>query len=222
MDCLAYTKLMSLKLDGALDAESDRVVDEHIATCASCAALWDAMLEADVLMWKWVREPLPVPNNFGTKVMLKLAAQADVERAPSYVWTPQTANVTRPLGDLPAYIPGPLTTQMQGWQRGASRYVRVAAIVGLSMAVALGLLMSLLVTGVLQFDGPLAGLTTTLRTYLSASDTWVRSLFMGMGAAVYAVAGIVMLLLALAGWQLVVQYQRGAAQARGNTGYLVS
>ena len=220
MECSPVSKLMSLKLDGALNEEENKVVEAHVAGCPACAALWDAMLDADVLMWKWVQEPLPLPDNFGSKVMLKIAAQEGVSRAPSYTWTPETANVTRPLTGLLPLIPGPLTSQMHGWQHTASRYVRGVTIGILSVAAALGVLLALLVTGVIQFGGPLAGLTATLRTYFAAIDTWVRSLFMGLGVGVYAAVGLVMLLLALVGWQLVAQYQRSATDTRGNTGYL--
>src|SRR5687767_5409044 len=201
--CSPVSKLMSLKLDGALNEEEDKLVEAHVKDCPACATLWAAMLDADVLMWKWVQEPLPLPDNFGSKVMLKIAAQEGVIRAPSYTWTPQTANVTKPLtGPVPP-IGGPLTAQMHGWQHTASRYVRVASIVVLSLAAAVGLALALLMTGVIQFDGPLAGLTATLRTYAAAIDTWVRSMFIGLGVGVYAAVGLVMLLLGLVGWQLV-------------------
>jgi hypothetical protein len=221
MDCSPhYSKLMSLKLDGALNEEDNKIVEEHVAGCPACAALWDAMLDADVLIWKWVHEPLPLPDNFGSKVMVKIAAQEDVSRAPSYTWTPQTSNVTRPLTEALPSLPGPLTSQMHGWHHQAARYVRVAAIAVVSVAASLGLALALLVSGVIRFEGPLAGLSATLRSYMAAIDTWVRSLFMGMGVGVYAAVGLVMLLLALIGWQLIAQYQRSVSDVRGNTGYL--
>ena len=81
-------------------------------------------------------------------------------------------------------------------------------------------MLALLVSGVIRFEGPLAGLSATLRSFMAAIDTWVRSLFMGMGVGVYAAVGLVMLLLALIGWQLIAQYQRSVTDVRGNTGYL--
>jgi anti-sigma factor RsiW len=216
MDCSRYSNLMSQKLDGELSELEAEHFETHVAGCTACTALWAAMMEADVLVWKWVSEPLPMPDNFGAKVMQKIAAQADAQRAPSFEWTPAAANVTRPLTEVPS-IPGPLTARIQNWQSRANRYVRGVAIAAFSVAAAFGLTLTLLLTGVIQLEGPLAA---TVRSYLNAIDTWARSLFVGFGAGVYAAVGLVMLLLALVGWQLVAQYQRSAQEPRGNTGML--
>ena len=211
-----YEELVSLKLDGRLDDENQKSLDDYMAHHKS--PLLAAMIEADDLLWKWVQEPVPVPDNFHEKVMARIGEQPSllaVAGAPTggLVKVPQA---TRPLVGP---IPGPLTMQLQEWQRRAFGMTRGLAIAAITLGSSVGLLMVLLMTGVLPAEGPLSGAVTTLRTYFAAAETWARSLFIGVDISVLASAGLVFGILALTGWQLVAQYQRTAREGR-QTGYL--
>lgn len=223
-----YAEWMSLKLDGLLDAEEERHLCSHLEKCPVCAPFWDAMKGADALLWASANEPAPVPANFQMKVMLKVAAMPLPNPTVTLVATtgplavPQLAHgvlpyLTRPLtGDLSALLPD----FAQEWQRKVAVYVRGAAAFGFTLVVAAGLLLTLIMTGSLEAEGSLAPLVDTVRTFLQAADTWARSLFVGVGTEPFVVAGVVLALLALIGWQVVAGYQRTAAEGRGKTGAL--
>ncbi|HKP51930.1 MAG TPA: zf-HC2 domain-containing protein [Chloroflexia bacterium] len=227
-NCKKYDNLMSLKLDGLLDAEKERVLDSHIARCPQCAPMWEAMVEAEKMLWSWVSEPLPVPANFHVKVMERVATSAvtHVQVAPVYggIAVPQP---TRPLPILPTTGPltggltGPLTMRLAEWQGRIAPYVRWVAAGVLALTSMAGLVMALVVSGVLTFEGEMAGVAGAFRTFFQAADTWVRSLFVGIGPGMFVVAGIILGLLMLAGWQVASAYQRSVIeQRRGSTGYL--
>ncbi|MBF6614800.1 MAG: zf-HC2 domain-containing protein [Chloroflexi bacterium] len=219
---------MSLKLDGLLDAEDERHLDAHITRCHDCAQLWAAMQEADSLLWTSAREAVPLPVNFQANVMSLVAAtpvlrpqmEALPEATPA-VALPEGASVipslTRWLDEeAPAYH---LDT-LQEWHARIASYVRGMAVVGLSVAAAVGLLLAFVLSDVIQVSGPMSDLVKMLRTFFQATQTWVASLFEGFGPATVTVVGLVLGLLALAGWQLVSNYHRAASEQRANTGYL--
>lgn len=229
-ECAKYDNLMSLKLDGMLDAEKDRAFEGHVVDCPHCAPLWEAMLDADDMLRGWVSEPLPVPASFHVKVMAQVAVSpiTHQELVPAFaVAVPQVANgvqqPTRPLsmtGPLHG-LTGPLTMRLVELQGRVAPYVRWIAAGVLAFASMVGLLMALIVSGALTFDGQMAGVTSAFRNFFQATDTWVRSLFVGIGPGLFVVAGLVLGLLALAGWQVFAAYQRSVTeQRRGNTGYL--
>lgn len=231
-ECAKYDNLMSLKLDGLLDAEKERAFEGHVVGCPHCAPLWGALLDADEILRGWVAEAVPVPANFQVKVMAQVAAlplsRTQAQAAPAYVPAlaggVQVQQPTRPLsvtGPLPGGLTGPLTMRLAEWQGRAAPYVRWVAAGVLALASMVGLLMALVVSGALTFEGQFAGVASAFRTFFQAADTWVRSLFVGVGPGVFVVAGIILGLLALAGWQVVSSYQRSVMeQPRGNTGYL--
>lgn len=223
-------ELMSLKLDGLLDAEDERHLDAHITGCPDCARLWRAMHEADSLLWTSAREAIPLPTNFQAKVM-SLVAATPVSR-PQLEMLPEAAPaVAMPEGTSVSVIPS-LTRwldeeapayhldTLQEWHARIASYMRGMAAVGLSVAAAVGLLLALVLSEIIQVSGPMSDLVKMLRTFFQATQTWVASLFEGFGPATVTVAGLVLGLLALAGWQLVSSYHRTAAEQRGNTGYL--
>jgi anti-sigma factor RsiW len=227
-ECAKYDNLMSLKLDGRLDAEKERAFEGHVVGCPHCAPLWEAMLEADDMLRGWICEPLPVPANFHVKVMARVGAspalspQLAPALAPAFIQPiPQP---TRPLsltGPLPGSFTGPLTMRLAELQSRIVPYVRWAAAIGLALAATVGLVMALVVSGVLTFDGQMAGVADGFRTFFQTADTWVRSLFVGIGPGLFVVAGLVLGLLALAGWQVVSAYQRSVFEQRHRTtGYL--
>jgi len=229
-ECAKYDNLMSLKLDGLLDAEKDRAFEGHVIDCPHCAPLWEAMLDADDMLRGWVSEPLPVPANFHVKVMAQVAVSPVVRQELAPAFAPVMAQVphavqqpTRPLsmtGPLRG-LTGPLTMRLVELQGRVAPYVRWVAAGVLAFASMVGLLMALVVSGVVTFDGQLAGVTTAFRNFFQATDTWVRSLFVGIGPGLFVVAGLVLGLLALAGWQVISAYQRSVMeQRRGTTGYL--
>jgi anti-sigma factor RsiW len=227
-DCKKYDNLMSLKLDGLLDAEKERVFNNHIAYCPQCAPMWEAMVETDKMLWGWMSEPHPVPANFHIKVMTRVATSpiTHMQVAPVYagIAVPQP---TRPLpilpntGPLTGGLTGPLTMRLTELQGRIAPYVRWIAAGVLAVASMAGLVMALVVSGVLTFEGEMAGVAGAFRTFFQAADTWVRSLFVGIGPGMFVVAGIILGLLVLAGWQVASAYQRSVMeQRRGTTGYL--
>lgn len=222
--CKRYDNLMSLKLDGALDAEKEHLFENHVANCARCAPLWKAMVEADALIWGWVAEPLPVPSGFHVKVMAQVATSpmARPQMAPAYV--PGVSQPTRPLsmtGPLGGSLTGPLTMRLIEWQGRVAPYLRWVATAALALTGLVGIVLALVVSGALTFEGDLAGVAGAFRTFFQVAETWARSLFSGIGPIIFVVAGIVMTLLLLAGWQVVSSYYRSVTeQRRGNTGYL--
>jgi anti-sigma factor RsiW len=163
-DCKKYDNLMSLKLDGLLDAEKERVFDSHVARCPQCAPRWEAMVETDKMLWGWVSEPLPVPANFHVKVMARVATSpiTHMQVAPAYagIAVPQP---TRPLpilpntGPLTGGLTGPLTMRLTELQGRIAPYVRWIAAGVLAVASMAGLIMALVVSGVLTFEGEMAG-----------------------------------------------------------------
>ena len=229
-ECAKYDNMMSLKLDGLLDAAKERVFEGHVVGCPHCAPLWDALLDADEMLRGWIAEPRPVPVNFQVKVMAQVAVLpiARPQVAPAYVPAlvggMQVQQPTRPLsvtGTLAGGLTGPLTMRLAEWQGRAAPYLRWVAVGTLALASMAGLVMALVVSGVLTFEGQLAGVAGAFRTFFQTADTWVRSLFVGMGPGVFVVAALLLGLLALAGWQVVSSYQRSVIeQRRGTTGYL--
>jgi hypothetical protein len=148
--------------------------------------------------------------------MVRIAAipqspeRSEVRNPQSVVPSP-TRRLDESLGTI--YLP-------REWQGRLAAYARGIAAVALSLAGTAGLLLVLLLTGVLQVEGPSATLVEALRTFFSAAETWVRALFASSAAGLLTVGALVLALLALVGWQVVASYQRLAAQQRGKTAYL--
>jgi len=49
--CLDMEELMSLKLDNLITEAQRQTLEAHLATCAHCAATWEAMQRASALLW---------------------------------------------------------------------------------------------------------------------------------------------------------------------------
>jgi hypothetical protein len=232
-----FDEAMSLRLDGLLDAEAARELDEHISVCIFCGPMWAAMKEADALLWHSAAQPAPLPSDFHLRVMGSVTAlsaavslaPAAVEPARAAAATPVPAlgsmpmampmhlpGLTRPLGPPPA----PRTSPTQELRREIGAYFSGFAVVALAMLGTLGLFLGLVVSGTLPLGGPFADLTELLQTAFGAVDTWVRSLFVGFGPATIGVAGLVLGLLVLVAWQVVANYYRFASSQRGKTAYL--
>ncbi|HET6260742.1 MAG TPA: anti-sigma factor [Chloroflexia bacterium] len=230
-----YDELMSLKLDNLLDPADERGLQAHLAGCEDCSLTWQAMSQADALLCSTATAPVPVPANFHASVMLKIS-QAQVYR-------PQLAELDSPvpmpvfapaLGSvLPAPAPQPVRAGAAGldedawqewpwqqWQRRLSQYLRGAAAVGLSVAGTSGLVIALMLSDVIKVEGPFAGFLGMLRTFLSAVNAWLGSLFTGVGAGTVAGVSLVMGIMLLAAWQLVAAYHRTAEMQHGNIGQL--
>ena len=165
-----------------------------------------------------------MPDNFHSKVMEQVVASPVVrpQMVPAYV--PGVSQPTRPLsmtGPLGGSLTGPLTMRLLEWQGQVAPYLRWVAVAALAVVGVIGVVLALIVSGVLTFQGDLAGVSGAFRTFFGVVDTWVRSLFTGAGPAIFVVAGILMTLLLIAGWQVVSSYQRSVLeQRRGATGYL--
>jgi anti-sigma factor RsiW len=214
MTCSApYDELMSLKLDGLLDPGRERLLHEHIETCADCATLWAAMQQADTLLCASVVAPVAMPADFQARVMLKIAAipvylpeyEVAVAAAPAPNWgyglsTLAAAGHTLPDSDM-----------LQEWQKRIGQYARIVMGAGLSVAGTAGLVIGLVMTGVVQVSGPVADWVAMVRTFFSALSTWVMSVVDGIGGGTVAGVALVMGIMALAGWQLVSAYHRTLA-----------
>jgi predicted anti-sigma-YlaC factor YlaD len=70
MQCLEASELMSLRLDEALTAEQDQVLDAHLAACESCRVEWKLMQRACALFQ--APEMLPPPPLFSQNVMARI------------------------------------------------------------------------------------------------------------------------------------------------------
>lgn len=216
-----YDEMMSLKLDGLLDIEGECSLQAHIEDCTECALLWAAMEQADSLLWATVSAPIPVPASFQASVLLKIAHMP--------VYRPQFDTG----GAIPAYVsvlplapahqaehPFPLGSveTLQEWQRRLSHYLRGIAAAGLAVAGTASLMIALMLSGVIKLDGPFAGAVAMLRTFFGALNTWIGSIFVGVGTGTVAAGGLVMGLLALVAWQMVSAYHRNVAIEYGNSG----
>lgn len=100
-----YEELMSLKLDGALDTNDERHLNEHLENCAGCAQLWTLYVKADSMLRVSALDSLPVPASFHAKVMAQIAIPASegecavsIESTPFFV--PHA--VTDRLSDMPS------------------------------------------------------------------------------------------------------------------------
>lgn len=218
-----YDEVMSLKLDGLLDANRERELEEHVAICNHCAPLWAAMKRADTLLWSSVADPVSVPVDFQAKVLSRLAATptARTQLAPTLqvpVSMPMSGmqSLTRPLGSLPANLLSPT----QDLRRQLGAYARGVSAVALTLLGTVGLFLALVVSGTLKLGGPLHDAGEVVRTSFVAAETWVRSLFVGVGLETLGVTGLVMGLLVLVGWQVVATHYRLASSQHGKTAYL--
>lgn len=74
----SYQLLMSLSLDGLLDAEEDQTLARHLQSCPSCEAVWQRWQRVDVAF----QQPPPVmaPDGFGAR-MAERIAHAEKQRA---------------------------------------------------------------------------------------------------------------------------------------------
>ena len=168
MSCKASVDLMSLRLDGLLEASKSYELEDHLKTCADCRVTWGDMREADGLLRLNAQKPLVPPPDFLAKVMVKVAATPVARPA---LWDrvrieggrrtaplpPPARRPTLPLG-LPA-VPG---VTMPGMSRpsgvgGAlaalqNRWVR-AYLGGLGAAAVLAVLVLAMVAGLLTVGG---------------------------------------------------------------------
>jgi hypothetical protein len=224
-----YDELMHLKLDGLINTEDDRRLDEHLRSCTDCGLLWTAMKRADTILTASALQPLPVPSDFNVKVMLRIAVSA-----PASIPVPELdplyqpgigvvsgmqivpAAPTRRLAEAP-------TASLAGygeWQHRIASYVRGMAAISLSIAGTVGLLLALVLSGTIKVSGPAADAVGTIRTFFLALDTWVRSLFVNFGPGLVAVGLLLASILVMVGWQVVNGYHRATVENRGNTGLL--
>lgn len=220
-----YDEIMSLKLDNLLDGDEERQLQAHMQECRDCTLTWRAMFEADALLWSSAKSPVAVPTHFHAAVMLKIS-QVQVYR-------PQVAELTEAPALVPALgsiLPGPMPRVAQSpspdediwqeWQRRLSQYLRGAAAVGLSVAGTSGLIIALMLSGVIKVEGQFAGFLAMLRTFLAAVNTWLGSVFAGVGTGTVAGVGLVMGVMVLVAWQLVAAYHRTADMEPGGMGQL--
>jgi len=195
-----YDEMMSLKLDGLLDADDEQLLQAHIEECTDCALVWSAMQQADMLLFASVTAPVTLSVGFETRVMSKIAAiplyrpQYGEAVAAVEIATPSLAAVPTWDAVLPAFTMAAQHATLsdaellQEWQKRLGQYAKIAAGVGLSIAGTAGLVIGLIMTGVLKASGPVADWVAMLRTFFSALSTWVLSVFANIGGG--AVAGV--------------------------------
>ena len=218
-----YEQLMSLRLDGLLTPEDERRLELHVARCTNCAVLWGAMRQADTLLVASAHNPAPVAADFTMKVMARVSAhtvvrpQAAEAVAVAPVALPGSMSVLPPMGrPLSEYeeFPLQLPDYIQDWRERVAAYARGIAVAGLSMAAAVGLLLVLVVSGMLEVGEGFAPAVQMARTFLGTATLWVRSLFAGMGLETVGIATLLMGIVALAGWQIVANYHRVVSEQR--------
>ncbi len=78
-----YHLMMSMALDGALSAQEDAQLREHLGMCPSCSGAWDRMCLADHLFSQPVNAAPPA--DFAARVMGRVA-QYELERRESRPW----------------------------------------------------------------------------------------------------------------------------------------
>jgi anti-sigma factor RsiW len=72
------SELMSMALDGLLDAGTERKLQEHLASCASCQAEWQAMQRVEDLFQQ--SAPIGPPLGFAIRVDRQLATKEKQRR----------------------------------------------------------------------------------------------------------------------------------------------
>lgn len=244
-----FDELMSLKLDGLIDDSGERRLNEHIATCEACAAMWSLFQQADSFMWASAQEPVQVPATLHARVMVQIAApafQPSRESVPSApLFFPSS---TGRLGEAPSFLgvgvpavaasatgglalpaahtrrlpaaPTASLTDNADWQRRTVGYLRTTAAVILSLTGVAALFVALAMSGVIKLEGALGDQVSTLRTVFEGMGAWFQSFFSASGSAVVAGAALILGILVLVGWQVVVSYQRNLIEGRGHTGAL--
>jgi S-formylglutathione hydrolase FrmB len=220
-----YDEMMSLKLDNLLGSAEARHLQAHIAQCLDCASEWAAMSEADALLCASAAAPVAVPAHFHASVMLKISQVqvyrpqvAELAAAPAPVFAPALGSILPPAPSHTHAAPSPDEDIWQEWQRRLSQYLRGAAAVGLSVAGTAGLVIALVLTGTIEVSGPFAGFVGMVRTFLAAVNTWLGSVFAGVGGGTVAGVSLVMGVMVLVAWQLVAAYHRTADMETGNVG----
>jgi hypothetical protein len=164
MSCKASADLLSLRLDGLLDASKSYELDDHLKNCADCRGTWNGLQEADLLLRLSAKQPLAPPPDFLMKVMVKVAATPVTRPA---LWdrvrveggrrtTPLTTGrrATLPLGApaLPVAAAARPTARRGPLAALQNRWVQ-AYLGGLGAAAALALLALVVVTTLLTVGG---------------------------------------------------------------------
>jgi anti-sigma factor RsiW len=220
-----YEQLMSLRLDGLLTPEDERRLELHVVRCTECAELWGAMRQADTLLVASAHNPAPMAADFTIKVMARVSTHPVVRPQPveavaaAPVALPGSMSVLPPMGrPLSEYeeFPLGLPDYIQDWRERVAAYARGIAVAGLSMAAAVGLLLVLVVSGVLEVGETFAPAVQMARTFFSTATLWLRSLFAGVGLETVGIAVLLMSIVALAGWQIVANYYQVASQQRSD------
>ena len=81
MSCKASAELLSLRLDGLLEASKSYELEDHLKNCVDCRVTWASMREADSVLQVSAQKPLAPPPDFVMKVMIKVAATPVVRPA---------------------------------------------------------------------------------------------------------------------------------------------
>lgn len=221
-----YADLMSLRLDGLLDNDDERRLDEHVDSCEGCRLLWAAMKQADNILSASALEPLPAPATIHATVMTRIAAPArDVllEAPPVFLPVPvgtplePAGPATRTLAPLPT---GALPAYMSDLQSRLASYARSAFAVSLAVAGTISLVLAFVLSGAIPLSGPVAEFVDVTRTFFEAAGAWLGSSITGAGPALWVVVAMLAGLLVVVAWQVVVTYQRAVAEARTATGFL--
>lgn len=91
--CNEISELLSAALDGALTGEEQAVLDEHLAACPACSALFDDLRSLQTAVGEL--EEVPAPAGFAARVMDAVAADPTQESPAKVIPFPQRRKKTR-------------------------------------------------------------------------------------------------------------------------------
>ncbi|MDQ6694327.1 MAG: zf-HC2 domain-containing protein [Chloroflexota bacterium] len=206
-----YDELMSLKLDGSLDAEDDSFLDTHLVGCEDCQMLWDGMQGVNLMLLDSAKAPLQVPVDFTMKVMSRVLVTAVTRPLPELAYVPGVS-----VGFGPGLQPFPQFDLLHEWQRRVAAHGRAIAATAFGLAGTVGLLLALVVSGVLHVSGELSTPAEVVRMLYTSVATWLGSLFETVGPAVWTVGALLGGLLVLACWQVMASYHRTTLESAGS------
>lgn len=235
MSCRASVELMSLRLDGLLGPPDAVRLEEHLHTCADCAAQWTALREADMLLRLSARRPVAPPIDFQARVMQRVAVtpvarpqlwereRLQIEGGRRTVKLGSTGPISGHRVPVPAGFaaappaPAGLLAHFQPLREGRMRLY----LGGLSVAGALSVLLlivfsTVLTPGLTQLSGWVqntllpGGTTGQTETWLTAFWSLVSSLLAQVNPWLVTAATLIVTGLSAAWWRIVSAFARRA------------
>ncbi len=130
MRCREASELMSLRLDNQLETGSGEQLDQHLASCDTCAQLWMAMRRAGMLL---ARAPMVEPAaGFTARVMARLPERPVPS---SHVWLGILALVFGAMAATVLFIGSAVVTLVVDGQWGLEVGGLTRGLIGVSWFV---------------------------------------------------------------------------------------